>query len=117
MNWIQLDSEEKISEIKSLSNEKRVMIFKFSPRFPISILMRGLLEREWSESEMEMKAYFLDTSEHPALSKKIESEFNISHQSPQVLIIEEGKCVFSAANGGVDFRKIREFSNLRKIKV
>jgi bacillithiol system protein YtxJ len=78
--------------------------------------MRGLFEREWIESDMQMKAYFLDITEHPGLSEKVESEFNVKHASPQILIIEKQKCIFSATHGGVDVKKIRGFSNLRDHK-
>jgi len=116
MNWIKLDSENNIEDIKNRSLDKRILIFKFSPRCAINILMRGLFEREWIEDEMEMKTYFLDIMEYPGLSKKIETEFNVIHQSPQILIIENKKCIYSASHGGVDYKKIRRYSNLRKIK-
>lgn len=116
MNWIQIESEVLIKEIKEESVEKRVLIFKYSPRSAISILMRGLFEREWLEGEMEMKVYFLDIMEHPSIANKIETEFNVPNSSPQVLIIENGKCVYSASNGGVDVKTIRRFSNLRAVK-
>lgn len=116
MNWIKLDSENIIEDIKNGSLEKRILIFKYSPRCAISILMRGLFEREWIEDEMEMKTYFLDIMEYPGLSEKIAAEFNENHQSPQLLIIENKKCIYSASHGGVDVKKIRRFSNLREIK-
>lgn len=113
MNWIQLDSENVLEKIINESTKGRILVFKYSPRCSISILMRGLFEREWIESEMEMEAYFLDITEHPGLSKKVESKFNVQHSSPQILIIENQECIFSASHGGVDVKKIREFSNLR----
>ena len=37
--------------------------------------------------------YILDLLSHREISNKIESIFSVKHESPQVLIIKEGKCI------------------------
>ena len=115
MNWIQLDSEEALEDVKKQSMEGRILIFRYSPSSSISILLRGLFEREWAEHEMEMKPFFLDVSRDPSLSKKVDKEFGVKNDVPQLLVIEKGKCIYSGAYGEVDYRTIRQFSNLRKL--
>jgi hypothetical protein len=53
--------------------------------------------------------------EYPGISKNIEDKLSVNNTTPQVLIIEAGKCIFSASFGGVDYRNIRALSNLRRL--
>lgn len=115
MNWIQLDSEEKIDEIKKKSFEKRVFIFKFSSRVVTAIIIRNLLEREWSEGEMNMDTYFLDSSGKPELDKKVSAEFGSQQYIPQGLIIEKSKCIFSVIDGNIKYSVLRDYSNPKKM--
>ncbi len=111
MNWIQIDSSEKINEIKELSGSQKVLILKYSPNCGISYIVRNLLEREWSEGEMRMKTYLLDVISNKDLSQKIESELGLVYESPQVLILEKSKPVFSASHGKVIYSEIKKFAN------
>ena len=111
MNWIPVDSEEKLDEIKKLSAEKRVLLFKFKPGLTLNTLVRMVLEREWNPNEMKMDVYILEVNEYPSLSEKSSADFNVPHNTPQALIIEKGKCIFSANHGKIDFRTLRGFAN------
>ncbi len=112
MNWIELDSIEKIDIITEKSKNERVLIFKFQPRRIVDILIRGLLERDWYSGEMGMDIYFLDVTEHPGTTQKVNSLFNVSGETPQVLIIENEKCIFSLIAGNIYYNKIRPYSNV-----
>jgi bacillithiol system protein YtxJ len=111
MNWLNIDSDEKIREIKELSQSSRVLIFKFSPKCVVSYIMRILFEREWNEKKMKMETYIVNIKEYKELSDKIASEFEVEHKTPQILIIETGKCVFSASHGKVLVSNIKQFAN------
>lgn len=111
MNWINIDSSDKINEVKEISGSQKVMIFKYSPKCAINYIVRNLLEREWNGSEMLMKTYLVDVVSNKELSQKIEGEFGVSHESPQVLIIENSKPVFTASHGKILYSEIRKFAN------
>lgn len=111
MNWIKIDSIDKLNELKKFSIDKNILIFKYSPNCGVSYVVRNLLEREWNEGEMNMKTYLLDVISDKQISKLIESEFGIEHESPQVLILNKSKPVFSASHGKVIFSEIRKFAN------
>ncbi|MCI0450231.1 MAG: bacillithiol system redox-active protein YtxJ [Chlorobi bacterium] len=111
MNWLKINSEAKIREIKELSQNGRVLIFKYSPRCVVSYLMRTLFEREWHEEAMKMETYLLNVREYKELSDKIASELGVEHASPQILVIEKGKCVFSASHGKVLVSNVKQFRN------
>ena len=116
MNWIQLDSEETINEVKAKSREGRVFIFLFSGKVVTGIIVRNLLEREWTDGEMNMDTYFLDVNEKPDAAAAASKEFGVEVHSHQGLIIEKGKCLFSAIEGKVRFDVLREYSNPKRKK-
>ena len=109
MNWINLDSTDKLNELKEISKDKKVLILKYSANSGVDYIVRSLLEREWNEGEMRMSTYLVDANN--ALAKQIESEFGLSNESPEVLILENSKPVFTAIHGKVIFSEIRKFAN------
>lgn len=111
MNWIKADTTKKIDEIKSLSGSEKVLILKFSPNCSISYVVRFLLEREWNEGEMQMKTYLVDVIANRELSDKIENEFGVPHETPQAIVLQNSKPVFSASHGKVIFSELRKYAN------
>jgi len=114
MNWIQLDSQLKLKELNSLSFERRVMIFCFSKQTTVNLIVKFTLEREWNPREMEMPVYLLDAFENKSLSDSIFNELSLKAVTPQALILEKGKCIFSAADGEINFKTLRDWSNPKK---
>ncbi len=111
MNWINLDSIDKLNEVKELSRNKKVLILKYSVNCGVSYIVRSLLEREWNEGEMKMPTYILDVIGKKDISKQAAIDFGVEHESPQVLIIENTKPVFTGNHGKVIFSEIRKFAN------
>ena len=111
MNWININSAESISEILELSKIEKVMILKFSPKCAINYVVRNLLEREWHEGEMRMKTYMVDVVSNKALTEQIEKEFGVTHESPQALILEKEKPVFTASHGKVIYSELKKYAN------
>ena len=99
MNWIKLENMEGLKEAHQLSFEKPVVIFKHSTRCATSSLVLNKLERKWSEDETNgTPAYFLDLIRYRDVSNAIESQYGISHESPQILILENGKATYDASH-------------------
>ena len=111
MNWINVENAGRIGEIKELSHKERILIFKYSPNCLISYVMKSLFEREWHETAMRMKAYLVNIIENKELSRDIAEEFGVEHHSPQILIIEKGKCIFFASHGKANMNAIKQFAN------
>ncbi|MCC7158608.1 MAG: DUF2847 family protein [Ignavibacteria bacterium] len=111
MNWINIETEEKLGEIKEISASQRILVFRFSPGSVIDFVMKRLLEREWAEGEMGMETFLVDVVYQKSISQKIADDFSVEHESPQVIIIENGKPIFSASNGKILFSEIRKFRN------
>ena len=86
MNWIKLESEKDLQELKSLSRSKICMILKYSTRCGSSTVVLDRLERSWDNNEMsEVQPFFLDLIAYRNLSNQVAQEFDVLHESPQII--------------------------------
>jgi bacillithiol system protein YtxJ len=99
MDWINLQSEDQLQEIISNSNSKPQVIFKHSTRCSISSMAKNRLDKKDNPDGMDF--YYLDLIRHRNISNKIASDFDVTHQSPQVLVIDHGKCVYDESHSGI----------------
>ena len=89
INWTFLEDVSQLDSIIEASKTKPQAIFKHSTRCGIS---RGVLNRleKTLEGVNDTELYFLDLLNHRAISSEIAQRFDVMHQSPQLLIIENG---------------------------
>ncbi|HXR83188.1 MAG TPA: bacillithiol system redox-active protein YtxJ [Hanamia sp.] len=104
MNWIPLNNESQLNEIVANSKTVPQVIFKHSTRCSISSMAKNRLDRK--EAPEGIKFYLLDLIRYRNISNKIAEDFQVSHQSPQVLVIEDGKCVYNESHSGISFDEI-----------
>ncbi len=105
MNWIPLQTEQQVDEIKSNSNDKPQVIFKHSTRCSISSMAKHRLDKNAQPEGIDF--YYLDIINHRNISNKIAKEFEVHHQSPQVLIINGGQCVYDESHSGIQMDEIK----------
>lgn len=107
MNWNKLTQPSQLEEIKALSFEKPVLIFKHSTRCSISSMSLDRLIRNWKEEDKEkVEPFFLDLIAYRNLSDQIEDFFGVPHQSPQVLLIKDGTAVYDNSHFGISYPEI-----------
>lgn len=110
MNWSELKEESSIEQLRELSKTHPVLIFKHSTRCSISSAALDRLERHWKESEMtDVKPYYLDLLAYRALSNKLQEVFYVEHQSPQVLVIKNGRCIYDASHVDISYNEIKNW--------
>ncbi len=102
--WTNLTTEEQLQEIKERSNERPQLIFKHSTRCSISSVAKNRLDRSSRPDGIDF--YFLDLIKHRNISNKISREFNVYHESPQVLIIKNGQSVYDESHSAIDMQEI-----------
>jgi bacillithiol system protein YtxJ len=105
MNWIPLLSEQQLEEIKKNSLQKPQVIFKHSSRCSISGMAKSRLDRKEAPDGIDF--YFLDIINYRSISNKIALDFQVHHESPQVLIINHGTCVYNESHSGIDLEDIK----------
>jgi bacillithiol system protein YtxJ len=107
MNWIALTSESQLKDIIA-NSEQPVMIFKHSTRCSISATALNRLERNWNDMEVApLKAYYLDLLSYRPVSNQIANTLNVTHQSPQLLLIHQGKCVYNASHMDISYPELK----------
>jgi bacillithiol system protein YtxJ len=84
------------------------MIFKHSTRCSISSSALNRVERNWNneQDDVKVKPFYLDLIAYRNISNEIAKKWNIEHQSPQVLIIKKGACIYTETHMGINYEEI-----------
>ncbi|KFF17120.1 bacillithiol system redox-active protein YtxJ [Flavobacterium hydatis] len=106
INWIPLTSLYQLDEIVTESKDKQILIFKHSTRCSISRMALKQFEKEF-DLEDKVKAYFLDLIAYREVSNEIASRFNVVHQSPQLLLIKDGKSIYDVSHSDIDAEALK----------
>ncbi|UEG49756.1 bacillithiol system redox-active protein YtxJ [Ferruginibacter lapsinanis] len=106
MEWISITDESQIDEIKKLSDQKPQVIFKHSTRCSTSSMAKNRLERSVTPEGVDF--YYLDLIAHRNISQKIANDFAVFHESPQVLLIKNGECIFDESHLGISMDEITQ---------
>ena len=107
MNWYQLTDLQQLEELKEASFHEPVLFFKHSTRCSISVMALNRFEREWDD--FDFKAYLLDLLNYRDVSNAIADVFEVEHQSPQVLLIIKGICVFHQSHNAISTKNLKEY--------
>lgn len=107
MNWNKLTTDDQLDLIKEESNRSPVLIFKHSTSCSISHMALSRMERNWND-HLGVKPYYLDLLVHKPISNKIETVFGVEHESPQVLLIRNGECVYDASHMAISFAGLQQ---------
>lgn len=99
--WKPLESEEALNDALKKSSIKKVVLFKHSTRCHISKMVLRNFEKEVNNSEKDVEYYLLDLISYRSLSNKIAQDFAVQHQSPQLLVLENGKVIKDASHQAI----------------
>jgi bacillithiol system protein YtxJ len=106
MHWRELNSEGGLEELISKSKDTPQVIFKHSNRCSISSVAFQRLQKAQTPSYIDF--YLVDVIGHRDLSNKIARRFGVNHESPQVLVIRNGECIFDESHMGIHMDDIIE---------
>ena len=108
MVWFPLNEMDQLNEIVVESNKNPVVIFKHSTRCIISRTVLKNFEKTF-DLEDKVKPYFLDLLEFRPISNEIASFFNVTHQSPQLIVVKNGKAVYNASHDNIDVEDLKNY--------
>ncbi|WP_312765913.1 bacillithiol system redox-active protein YtxJ [Epilithonimonas sp.] len=100
--WKKLESEKDLDSAAERSLHQKVLIFKHSTRCFISKTVLKNFENQMQNSDKDYEYYFLDLLANRNLSNEIESRFDVVHQSPQLIVLENGKATKNASHQNID---------------
>ncbi|MCH2043835.1 MAG: bacillithiol system redox-active protein YtxJ [Saprospiraceae bacterium] len=102
-----MDQESLLDELENHSFEKPVAIFKHSTRCSISSVAKRRLERSWDLPKEEIDVYYLDLIRYRSISNQIASQFAVKHESPQLILLKDGKVVHHSSHNMIDVDGIK----------
>lgn len=106
MEWKVLSDESQLQEIIRVSEIRPQVIFKHSTRCSISSVAKSRLDRSKAPDNTDF--YYLDLIRYRGISNKISEVFGVHHESPQVLVISKGSCVYDESHMGIDMDEIAD---------
>jgi bacillithiol system protein YtxJ len=90
--FMELNDTERLEELLGHSGEQPVILFKHSDTC-------GISARAYREmAKVEKRIALVTVQKARALSNEIESRFALPHESPQVLVVRDGKLAWSASH-------------------
>ena len=108
MNWLPLTSEQQFRDLLIESNDHSLAVFKHSTRCSVSLMAKRSLEFSWQSVAGGMPVYLLDLIQYRDISNLIAETLNVTHQSPQLIIIKNGKTVYHASHSAIDAQEAVE---------
>lgn len=109
VNWLRVKEAADLDQlIQKESFEKPVMLFKHSTRCSISSMALNRLENYWDIDEATLQPVYIDLIAFRELSNKIAADLGVMHQSPQVLIVKDGKCTYQVSHNQIDVADIKQ---------
>ncbi|QPH41457.1 bacillithiol system redox-active protein YtxJ [Pedobacter endophyticus] len=106
MTWVNLTSLDQLNEIKAANGYS--LIFKHSTRCSISAMAKRNFEFSWDVIPEDTKLYFLDLIAYREISNEVSHLFQVTHQSPQILLIKDGDCVLEASHSDISAEEVAE---------
>ncbi len=108
MTWHPLTDLAQLEILRAESFQQPVLIYKHSTTCSISATALNRLERNWNAGEMtHLKAYQLDLLRFRPISNAVAEQFDVRHESPQVLILRDGVCVYDASHLGISYPAVK----------
>lgn len=80
-----------LSEILEKSESDKVIIFIHSSKCYQSDKVKEHIEGAVLANKIKNLVFLVVVQDHPVLSKKIEDNFGVKHESPQLLVVQNGK--------------------------
>jgi len=110
MTWKTVTTEADVQDL--LNTDQYSLIYKHSPRCMTSLMaFRNM--KSGSESDYSIPFHIVDVIQNREISGLIAKTFDVKHESPQVLIVKNGECVFDISHEDIVLRDIvKKINNL-----
>jgi len=107
MKWHPINAVEQLEQIKAASFTTPQVIFKHSTTCSISRMALDRFER--AESPENVDFHYLDLLNYRAISNEIATFFLVHHESPQLLLIKDGECIYDESHYGIMMDELKSF--------
>lgn len=106
MTWNILTTQEQLTTLLENSFARPQVIFKHSTRCSISSIAKTRLEK--AEAPAHISFHYFDLIANRSLSNKIAEDLKVHHESPQILLIKNGECIYDESHLSIQMDDITE---------
>jgi bacillithiol system protein YtxJ len=109
-SWENIESIEEYRHAIDKSFEKPILFFKHSTTCFISKAVKKNFEKQITESadKDKVELYYLDLLHFRPISNLMANDLNVTHQSPQAILLKNGDVIYSASHENIDFQNVLE---------
>ncbi|QBA64353.1 bacillithiol system redox-active protein YtxJ [Muriicola soli] len=107
--WNPLETESQLEEIIHRSGERTQIIFKNSTSCGISGMVKRSFEANYPLRPGQAELHLLHVQYNRELSHAIAREFEVRHESPQLLVIKNGNVVKHASHGSINDVSLEDY--------
>jgi bacillithiol system protein YtxJ len=109
MKWDSITSMQQVDTLLEESKQKLILFFKHSTRCSISAQALAKIERQWTEEWNKFaKLAYLDILKYREVSNYVSQKLNVEHQSPQLLVVKEGVCIFNSSHNAINLHDVSD---------
>lgn len=109
LDWYKLTKVEQLDSLKQISNEKLVVIFKHSTRCGISRMVWNQFQASADFPKEQVELFYLDLLSYREVSDAITQEFQVLHQSPQLILLQHEEVVHHASHSAIVSSSVNSF--------
>lgn len=107
--WIPLTSLDQLGAIKERSATKVQAIFKHSTTCGISRMVINRFNEDYDIPADVLDLYYLDLHSFRPVSNEVGELFQLRHESPQLLVIKDGKVVAHESHSGISQLDLKKY--------
>lgn len=104
--WEIISDSSQIAPIIEASKEKPQLVYKHSHRCSVCFVAKGSLEQAADKIQQYADMHFLNVVHSREASNKIASDLDVRHESPQVILINQGEVVWHGSHGRINAEAI-----------
>lgn len=102
MNWTTLSSIAQLDELAA--SGKAFAVLKHSTRCSVSSMAKRNLEFDFDTAPAESTIYYLDLIALREISNYIAENWQVVHESPQILVLQGKECLYHASHQDIELK-------------
>lgn len=99
--WNVLTDKDQVEKVLESSHQKTQLVYKHSHTCGICHAAKEQIESVFTEIEKQADMSFVNVKKSQPVSNALAEQLGVRHESPQVLIINQGKCVWHKSHWSI----------------
>ena len=106
--WNVLTEEQQVADVMKASNDMPQLVYKHSHTCGICHVAKERIEESFDEIKKCADMHFVNVKKSRTVSSAFAEKLGIRHESPQVLIIDQGECIWHQSHWSIKGDAISE---------